>query len=256
MVIDQIRAGTGVYDIRAALAIDRLRARTAANRVGDGRAQDRERARLSGGIDVQEVPDRRRTRHVLVGRREIEAHRRIEHQRAVGARTAIDRALQAVVINDVRRRAADDDVARTAIAVDRVRAAAARNRVGSGRARDGQRRGDARGVHVGEAGHRRAARHLIAGIGEVHGRGRIEIERARTRAAIERRFRAVIIDQIRAGAGVDDIRAAVAVDGLCARTAADRIRGGGAEDRKRGRCRGRRDIAEACHRGAAAHFAA
>ena len=102
MIIDQIRARAGVDDIGAALAIDGLRARTARDGVGAGRAQDRERPGQTRRLDILEVLDRRRTRHILVGRGEIEAHRRRQNQSAVAARAAVDRAFQTVVIDDVR----------------------------------------------------------------------------------------------------------------------------------------------------------
>ena len=256
VVIDDVRGDAANDHVQPAFAVDGLRRRAAGDRVGGRRAQNRYRGRHGAGVDVQEVLDRRRARSVLIGRCEIEAYARLETQRAVDARAAVDRTFLAVVIDDIRRRPANDHVARAAVAVDGVRPRTAGNGVRAGRTHDRQSRANARGVHIGEARHCWTAGDLIARIGEIHRRRRIEIERARARTAVQRSFRAVIVNQIGPGPAVDDIRAAIAVDGLRARTAADRVCACGAQDRERAGQTGGVDVLEVLDRRRTRHILA
>ena len=143
-----------------------------------------------------------------------------------------------MIVDHIIAGAAYDDIG-AAVAVDRVVGAAGADRIGGGIAQDGNRGGRAARVHIGEVGDSGRARHLIAGIGEIHVRACNHIDRiGRAGPAVNSDFGAVIIDRIHAGPANDHILASVAVDGRRAGTCADRVGPGGSHYRH-----GRRDNA-------------
>ena len=252
VIIDRVDAAAADDHIRAAVAVDRLRARTARDRVRKRRALQRQRAGDAAGVDVLEVGDDRRARHLIGRIGQVHVRRRAEIDRA-GSGPAIQRDFRAVVIDQIRTRAGVDDVA-AAVAIDRLRARAARDRVRAGRAQNAEcARGSAR-IDVREVlQRRRARRRLIGRIGQVQVHARVQRQRVHAaRAAIQRAFRAVVIDRVRTRAAHDDICAAVAVDRVVPRAACDRVGAARTQDRDRAAHKARVHIREVRHRRAAA----
>ena len=248
MVIDGVGAGaTDDHIAGSAIAIDRIRTRAAGDGVGADRADNGQRAGDAARIHIGESENACRTGGRLIGAAgEIQVHGRIEIQRT-GARAAVDRRFAAVIIDEIGAGTRVDDVG-AAAAIDGLRAGTAGNGIAQRRADDRYGRADRGRRDIGEIRHRRAAADLTGRPREIHvGRHR-EIERARARAAVNRRLASVIIDQVRARAAIDDVASAVAVDGLRTRAAGDRIGARRTEDRKRAADAGGVDIGEILER--------
>ena len=214
MIVDRVDARTGDDQVACAtVAIDRIPARAAADRIGGRRADDRHSGRHAAPVDVGYALDRdAASRGLAQGVGEVQVYRRIEIQ-SRDARTAVDRGLRPVEVDEVGPGGHGNDVA-AAVAVDGFVARAAADRIPERRAQDRQGGRYAGGVDVGEAGHERRAADLIGRARQIDVGRDIEIERARSRAAAYGRFRSVIIDKRRAAVDIYHVGAAIAVDGV------------------------------------------
>ena len=230
MIVDRIGPGPADNHIGAAVAVDGLGARAAGDGIACSRADNRQGRRDIGRIDVREFAQDREAGSGLIGRvGEIEVDRGFENEGVRRAGAAVDRAFRTVEIDDIGAGAANDDIV-AAITINGLGARTARNRVRDRGTHDRQRSGDAPGVDVGEIRHGSRANDLIGGIGEIHIRSDVEIDRAGAGSAIQRSFRAVVIDQGVACPAIDDIGPAVPIDRVRARAAGDRVRRRGAQN--------------------------
>ena len=254
VVINQIRARTGVDHVRPAVAVDRLRARAARDRVRSRRAQDRDVVRYRARVHIREAGHRRRAGRLMGRIGQVHIRARVEIQRRDAA-AAADRGFRPVVIDEIRARPGVDHV-RPAVAVDRLRARTARDRVRRRRAQDRDRARHRARVHIREALQDRGARcRLIGRIGQVQRSRRLQHQRVgRPRARVDRGLGVVEVDRVRARAAHDHIVAARAVDRVVPRTARDRVRRRRAQDRDRAAHRMRVHIREPRHQSRAARL--
>ena len=197
MIIDCVGADPADDDVCAAVAVDGFRAGARRDRVRSRGADDRQTAADRRGVHIREALNRSQTAGRLVGGvGEIQVDRCVEVKGSHPGSRA-DFGFAAVIIDEVRARAAKDDV-RSAVAIDRLRAGARGNRVRGSRTHDRKRRGDGAGVHIRKVRDNRSSRDLICGMRQIHAVRDSQIERAGAGAAVNRRFVAVIIDEIRA----------------------------------------------------------
>ena len=231
MVDDAIRAGAAVDHVGAGSAVNHVGSRAADQRVGARRACQRDRRRQSGGVDALNIRHIGGVAQCHVALGEIDRYRRFEDKRVIGARAAVDRDFGTVISDPVVAAACGDDVG-AAAAIDGIFARAARQQIGGARPRDRRalRGGKRGGVDILEAADgRQIAARLVEPV-EIDRHARVENQRIRPGAAVDRGLRPAISDAVVARAGVDDVGAAAAIDRIRARARRDHIGDCGAED--------------------------
>ena len=234
VVMNDVVAGPGADDVRAAAAVDAVVTRARRDRIRARGTRDGNRRREDGGVEALEVGDVDGIAGRLVGSRDGgevdcgDAARGRENER-VDAGTAVEGDFRAVIDDGVIAGPSRDDIG-AAAAVDGVVPRAAGQDIRARRARQRNADHERGGVDILEVDDIRGSADDLIGVGEVDIRRRVQHQRVVPRPAVDGDLGAVIMNDVVARSRVDDVGAAAPIDGVVARTRRDDVRAVGPGD--------------------------